>query len=104
MNLAYDTQALRRFCREHGIARLELFGSALRQDFRADSDLDLLCTLTAEKDQGCGLLQWVGLQCGLERIFGRRVGLVSRRAIERSRNAYRRAAILANPHPLYVEG
>ena len=45
MKLEYDNEAVRRFCRERGIARLEVFGSALREDFRADSDMDLLCTL-----------------------------------------------------------
>ncbi len=32
MKLEFDVEAVRRFCREHGIARLELFGSALRDD------------------------------------------------------------------------
>ena len=31
-----------RFCRENQIGRLSLFGSVLRQDFRADSDVDVL--------------------------------------------------------------
>ncbi len=103
MKLAYDTEALRRFCRERGIAKLELFGSALRDDFQPDSDVDLLCTLTPDKDNGCGLFEWVDMKLGLERIFGHPVDLVSRRAIERSRNPYRKPAILANPRPLYVE-
>ena len=104
MRLAYDAEALHQFCRQRGIARLELFGSALRDDFRPDSDVDLLCTLSAEEDRKCGLFEWVELQFGLENIFGRRVDLVSRRAIERSRNQFRKAAILENPRPLYVEG
>ena len=104
MKLAYDAKTLQRFCHERGIARLELFGSALREDFRPDSDVDLLCTLTAERDESCGLLDWVDLQFGLENIFGRRVDLVSRPAIERSRNKYRKTAILKNPRPIYVEG
>jgi predicted nucleotidyltransferase len=100
----YDIEAIHRFCRERGIARLELFGSALRDDFRNDSDVDLLCTLTAEKDQHCGLLEWVDMQFKLEKIFGRPVDLVSRWAIERSRNPYRRNAILSTARPIYVEG
>jgi predicted nucleotidyltransferase len=104
MKLVYDSETLRRFCQERGIARLELFGSALRDDFRPESDVDLLCTLTKEKDQACGLLEWVDLQLGLQDIFGRPVDLLSRSAVEHSRNPYRRATILANPEPLYVEG
>src|SRR6266581_1562165 len=102
MKLNFDLDAVRQFCRERGIARLELFGSALRADFREDSDVDLLATIrTGVK---CGLFEWVELKEGLEKIFHRPVDLVSRRAIERSRNPYRRQAILSRTEPLYVEG
>ena len=104
MKLVYDSETLGQFCRERGIARLELFGSTLRDEFRPERDVDLLCTLTEEKDQRCGLMEWVDLQLGLQNIFGRPVDLVSRGAVEHSRNPYRRATILANPEPLYVEG
>jgi hypothetical protein len=102
MKLNFDAGAVRRFCRERGIARLELFGSALRDDFRDDSDVDLLATI--RPGIKCGLFEWVDLKEGLEQIFGRPVDLVSRRAIERSRNPYRKHAILARTEPLYVEG
>jgi len=102
MKLQYDNEAVRRFCQERGIARLELFGSALREDFRADSDVDLLCTL--KTDDECTLLGWADMQFKLTEIFGRPVDLVSRRAIERSRNPYRRQAILSTATPIYVEG
>jgi hypothetical protein len=104
MKPRYDNRVLRRFCRESGISRLEIFGSALRDDFRHDSDVDLLCTLTSEKDEHCGLLEWVKMQSKLEKIFKRPVDLVSREAIERSRNPYRRDAILSTARPIYVEG
>ena len=90
------------FCRKHGIALLELFGSALREDFRDDSDVDLLCSL--RPDVKCGLFEWVALKLDLERFFGRPVDLVSRRGIERSRNPYRRNEILGTAVPIYVEG
>jgi predicted nucleotidyltransferase len=104
MKLVYDESRLQQFCHQRGIAKLELFGSALREDFRADSDVDLLCTLSAEEDKRCGLLGWVDLQLGLQDIFGRHVDLVSRSAIERSRNEYRKRAILKNLQSLYGEG
>ena len=104
MKPQYNLESVNQFCRERGIARLEIFGSALRDDFRRDSDVDLLCTLTPEKDQRCGLLEWVDMQFKLQEIFGRPVGLVSRWAIERSRNRYRRDAILSTARPIYVEG
>ena len=102
MKLQFDTEAVRQFCRERGIARLELFGSALRDDLRPDSDVDLLCTLKSEED--CTLLGWADMQFKLEELFGRRVDLVSRWAIERSQNPFRRRAILTTARPLYVEG
>jgi predicted nucleotidyltransferase len=102
MKLAYDTESLRRFCHQRGIERLELFGSALRDDFRPDSDVDLLCSLRS--DTRCTLLGWADLQLKLAEIFGRPVDLVSRWAIERSQNPYRRNAILSTATPIYVEG
>src|SRR5438046_10670923 len=102
MGLNFDVSALRDFCRQHGVARLELFGSALREDFHEGSDVDLLATI--RPGVKCGLFEWVDLKEGLEKIFGRPVDLVSRRAIERSRNPYRKHSILARTQPLYVEG
>jgi hypothetical protein len=102
MRVQFDQERLGRFCRERGIARLELFGSALRDDFREDSDVDLLCTL--RPDVKCGLFEWIALKFDLERFFGRSVDLVSRWAIERSRNPYRKQAILSTAVPIYVEG
>ena len=102
MKLNFDQQSLNQLCRERGIARLELFGSALGGNFRSDSDVDLLCTL--RPDSRCTLLGWADLQLKLEEFFGRPVDLVSRWAIERSQNPYRRNAILSSARPIYVEG
>jgi predicted nucleotidyltransferase len=102
MKLTYDNEVLRQFCRERGVARLDLFGSGLRDDFRSDSDVDLLCLL--RPDIRCTLLGWADMQLKLTEIFGRSVDLVSRPAIEKSRNPYRRNAILSTARPIYVEG
>lgn len=102
MKLQVNHESLARFCRARGIARLEVFGSALREDFRADSDVDLLATLRPEARPT--LLDWADMQEKLAALFGRPVDLVSRRAIERSRNRHRRHAILSTATPFYVEG
>ncbi len=102
MKLVFNREVLGSFCRERGIARLELFGSALRDDFRNDSDVDLLATF--RDDAHPTLLDWADMQDKLAGVFGHRVDLVSRRAIERSRNLYRQHAILSTATPLYVEG
>lgn len=100
--LHFDRERLGHLCRERGVARLDLFGSALREDFRVDSDVDLLAAL--RPDACVTLLDWADLQDKLSEVFGRRVDLVSRRAVEGSRNPYRKQAILSTAIPLYVEG
>src|SRR5580658_9514923 len=102
MKLKYSRQKLGQFCRERGIARLELFGSALREDFHSDSDVDLLATLRT--DARPTLLDWADMQEKLAQVFGRPVDLVSRRAIERSHNRYRKHAILSTAKAIYSEG
>src|SRR5689334_2353852 len=101
MNIGFDREFLGRFCRERGVARLELFGSALREDFHDDSDVDLLATL--RDDTHPPLLDWADMQETLAELFDRPVDLVSRRVIEQSRNGYRKHAILSTATPIYVE-
>lgn len=102
MKVQFDPTTLGQFCRERGIANLEVFGSALRDDFRGESDVDLLATI--RDDAHPTLLDWADMQERLSGLFGRRVDLVSRWAIERSKNPFRKAAILSATVPIYVEG
>jgi predicted nucleotidyltransferase len=102
VKLKFNPEHLGRFCRERGIARLELFGSALRDDFCEASDVDLLATLRT--DAHPTLLDWADMQEKLAELFGRSVDLVSRRAIESSRNRYRKHSILTTATPIYAEG
>ena len=102
MKLSFNSEKLGQFCRERGISRLEIFGSALRDDFRVDSDIDLLATLRL--DARPTLLDWADMEGKLAKMFGRSVDLVSRKAIERSRNPYRKNSILSSAAPLYAEG
>ena len=78
------------------------FGSALRDDFRDESDVDLLATLRL--DAHPTLLDWADMQEKLAEVFGRPVDLVSRRAIESSRNRYRKHSILTTATQIYAEG
>jgi hypothetical protein len=98
----FDSAKVTQLCRQHGITRLDLFGSALRSDFRDDSDVDLLAAL--RPDTHLTLLDWADIQEKFSTIFGRKVDLVSRRAIERSQNPYRKRSILSTALPIYVEG
>ena len=93
-------EQLSEFCRRWKVAELALFGSALRSDFTPASDVDLLVTFEPEADWS--LLDHVAMEDELSAICGRKVDLVSRRAIERSANWIRRKAILESAEPLYV--
>jgi predicted nucleotidyltransferase len=90
------------FCRAHRIRRLSVFGSALREDFRSDSDGDILVTF--EEGARHSLFDLVTMQDELAAILGRSVGLVEREAVEQSENYIRRHHILANEEPVYVAG
>jgi predicted nucleotidyltransferase len=93
-----------KFCRRWKITELRVFGSALRDDFRPDSDLDLLVTFAPEADWS--LLNHVAMEEELSGIVGRKVDLVSQRAIERSSkrssNWIRRKAILESAEPYFA--
>lgn len=69
-------QQLATFCQRHHIAYLALFGSALRDDFRPESDLDMLVEF--EPETKIGLLEFIGIQRELSNLLGRPVDLVPR--------------------------
>ena len=63
------------FCRQHHIRRLSVFGSALRQDFRPDSDVDLLVEFQPGHTPGWEIID---LEDELSNLFGgRRVDVVN---------------------------
>jgi len=94
------TERLDEFCRRWKIVELRVFGSALRDDFRPDSDVDLLVSFAPDADWS--LLDHVAMEEELSSILARKVDLVSRRAIERSSNWIRRKAILETAEPYFV--
>lgn len=61
------------FCRDRGIKRLAIFGSALRADFGPESDIDVLVEFEASRTPG--LLGIAGMELELSRMFGRKVDL-----------------------------
>jgi uncharacterized protein len=88
------------FCHNWKITELALFGSALREDFRSDSDVDVLVTFAP--DARWTLWDMVTMQDELEAILGRPVDLVERRAVEQSENYIRRKNILEAAETFYV--
>jgi predicted nucleotidyltransferase len=61
------------FCRRNHVRRLALFGSVLRDDFRADSDVDVLVEF--QPGTRVGLLRLAGMEIELSEILGRKVDL-----------------------------
>jgi predicted nucleotidyltransferase len=100
-NLAIPQDAVAAFCRRWKITELAVFGSALRDDFRPDSDVDVLVTFSPEGRWT--LFDMVHMKDELEAIFGRSVDLVTRRGVEQSRNPLRRQAILSCAESIYVQ-
>ena len=88
------------FCVKWKIAELALFGSVLREDFRPESDLDVLVSFKA--GTAWSLLDHVVMQEELSDLLKRKVDLVSRRAVEASDNLVRRQAILDSTETVYV--
>jgi predicted nucleotidyltransferase len=97
-----DEARLAAFCKRWRVACLELFGSVVRRDFHAGSDVDVLVTFCPEADWS--LLDHARMEEELSALFGRPVDLLTRRSVERAANPLRRASILANAVPLYPVG
>ena len=99
-NIQIPRDKIADFCRRWKIVELSLFGSVLREDFRPDSDVDVLVTFASDAEWG--LFDHISMEEELSAIFGRKVDMVSRSAIERSDNWIRREAILKTAEPCYV--
>ena len=100
VRIAIDQERIADFCRRWKIVEFSLFGSVLRDDFRADSDVDVLVSFAPEAKWS--LFDHVAMEDELTAMFGRMVDLVNRRAIERSENWIRRKAILGSAEAVYV--
>lgn len=85
------------FCKRYGIRKLAIFGSALRDDFGLDSDIDLLVEYLP--GQHVTFLDMVQQEAELTRLMGRVVDL--RTPMELSRHF--RKAVLANAQVIYEQ-
>ena len=74
MRIDIPNEEIARFCQRNRIRRLALFGSVLRDDFRPDSDVDVL----AEFEPGARVgLRFFGIEKELSEILGRKVDLTT---------------------------
>ena len=94
-------EQLTALCQQWQITELSLFGSVLRDDFRADSDIDMLVTFAP--DAKWSLLDLVKMEHRLKELLHRDVDLVMKTSIERSHNWIRRKEILGTAQVIYAQ-
>lgn len=90
------------FCQRWQVTELALFGSVLRDDFRPDSDIDVMVQFHPEAHPTFGSLGQMKTE--LKTIFDREVDMITREGIEHSRNYIRRREILSSAQVIYATG
>jgi predicted nucleotidyltransferase len=85
------------FCRLWHVTEFSLFGSVLRDDFRPDSDVDVLVTFAANAQ--ISLFDLVQMKLDLEKIFHRPVDVIEKDALE---NPFRKREILRTAQVIYA--
>jgi predicted nucleotidyltransferase len=92
--VAVDRSTIAAFCRRHHIRKLALFGSVLRDDFRPDSDVDVLVEFEPGHVPG---LAFFAMQRELSEILGRKVDLNTPQCLSR----YYRDEVIAEAEVLH---
>jgi hypothetical protein len=87
------------FCKRWSINEFSVFGSVLRDDFRPDSDIDVLVSIDPKAH--IGLFEIIDMKLELEKMFKRPVDLVEKEGL---RNPYRRREILRTAQVIYADG
>jgi uncharacterized protein len=99
--IALPMDQIAEFCHRWKIRELAVFGSFLRDDFGDRSDIDLL--IDPRTGVAWTFNDLLAMEEEMARLLGRKVELVERASVERSRNYIRRRHILATAEPIYVE-
>ena len=97
MNIDIPRDAIVHFCHRWKVKELSLFGSVLRDDFRPDSDVDVLVEF--EADSPWSTFDFVDMIDELKAMFGRKVDLVEKGGL---RNPFRRHSILTTREVVYA--
>lgn len=98
--IALPMEEIAQFCDRWQVTEFALFGSVLRDDFREDSDIDVLISFSETAKRG--LTETLQMRDELEAMFDRKVDLIVKSAIERSENWLRRQNILESAQTIYV--
>ncbi|MHB9026935.1 MAG: nucleotidyltransferase family protein [Armatimonadota bacterium] len=99
IKIPLDMEKIEEFCRRWKITSFALFGSVLREDFRPDSDIDVLVRFAP--DAHVTLFRMGAMLGELQDLFERDVDLVDAAGVEQSRNPIRRAEILNTAKEVY---
>ncbi|GAB4374838.1 MAG: nucleotidyltransferase family protein [Elainellaceae cyanobacterium] len=99
-NIELPIDQIKAFCDRWQITEFALFGSVLRDDFRPDSDIDVLVTFAPTAQRG--LSETLQMKDELQALFGRKVDFIAKAAIERSDNWLRRKNILESAQVIYA--
>lgn len=97
-HIQISRQELGAFCRKHHIQKLSFFGSVLRDDFKPDSDVDVLVEFVPGRTPG---LEIVDIEQELSRLLGtRQVDIVNPKWLNRRL----KKRVLASAEVQYAEG
>lgn len=95
-----DLDGVVAFCKQHDVRGFYLFGSILTDDFRADSDVDVMVDVAGREldcHETCDMLD------ELEAMFGRKVDLITKAAVESPQmNRRRRQSILSTARLIHA--
>ena len=98
--VAVPREKITAFCHKWQVTELALFGSVLRDDFRPDSDIDVMVQFHPNaRPTFCTLDE---MEVELKTIFDRDVDLITRQGIETNRNYLRRHEILSSARVIYA--
>jgi predicted nucleotidyltransferase len=99
--LGVEFSQIEDFCRRWNIVRFELFGSVLRDDFDAESDIDVLVTFRKGASP-VRVADHLDMEEEAATLFGRPVDLVKRDLVEESPNWIRKRSILESARQIYA--
>ena len=95
-------EKIAQFCDRWQVTEFALFGSVLREDFRPDSDIDVMVQFHPDAHPTFRTLDQ--MEAELKTIFDRDTDLITRQGIETSRNYLRRNEILYSAQVIYATG
>ena len=96
------TEKITEFCQKWQVTEFAFFGSVLRQDFRPDSDIDVMVKFHPDAHPTFSSLD--RMEAELKSIFHRDIDLITREGVETSLNYLRRHEILSSTQVIYATG